>query len=113
MNPKTRIFFGPPLALLTAAQANTMEISGKINRTAERYLEMMRHHGIDLSPAERACVAHVCNFGFMAPHEIRELAFEVRQTEFQSERLDKEALAAKLEAASFADLIAVVEDLGF
>ena len=49
----------------------------------------------------------------MAPQEIRELAFEVRQTEFEYERLDKEALAAKLEAASFADLVAVVEDLGF
>ena len=113
MNPKTRIFFGPPLALLTAAQTNTMEISGKINRTAERYLEMMRHHGLDLSQAERACIAHVCDLGFMSPQEIRELAFEVRQTEFQCKRLDKEALAAKLEAASFADLVAVVEDLGF
>ncbi len=113
MNLKTRIYFGPPLALLTAAQTNTMEISGKINRTAERYLEMMRHYGLDLSQAERACIAHVCDAGFMAPQEIRELAFEVRETNFQCERLDKEALATKLEAASFADLIALVEDLGF
>ena len=113
MNPKTRIYFGPPLALLTAAQTNTMEVSGKINRTAERYLEIMRHHGLELSQAERACVAHVCDFGFMAPQEIRELPFEVRQTEFECEGLDKEALAARLEAASFEDLVAVVEELGF
>ena len=113
MNAKTRIFFGPPLARLTAAQGNTMEVSGKINRTAERYLEIMRHHGLELSPAERACIAHVCDFGFMAPQEIRALPFEVRQTEFECERLDKEALAARLEAASFADLVAMVEELGF
>ncbi len=113
MNQKSRIFFGPPLAGLTAAQTNTMEISGKINRTAERYLEIMRHHGLELSEAERACIARICDFGFMAPQEIRELPFEVRESEFESEGLDKEALAARLEAASFADLVAVVEELGF
>ena len=90
-----------------------MEISGKINRTAERYLEIMRHHGLELSRAERECIAHVCDLGFMAPQEIRELPFEVRQTEYHCDQLDKEALALKLEAASFADLVKVVEELGF
>ena len=113
MNQKSKIFFGPPLALLTAAQTNTLEVSGKINRTAERYLEIMRRHGLELSEAERACLAHICELGFMAPQEIRELPFEVRETEFEREELDKEALAARLEAASFADLVAVVEELGF
>lgn len=113
MIPNTRILFGPPLALLTAAQTGTMEISGKINRTAERYLEIMRHRGLDLSPAERACIAHVCDIGFMAPQEIRELPFEVRMTEFECEGLNKETLAARLETASFEDLVAVVEELGF
>jgi len=113
MIPNTRIFFGPPLALLTAAQTGTLKISGKINRTAERYLEIMRHHGLDLSPAESACIAHVCDIGFMAPQEIRELPFEVRETEFECDGLNKEALAARLEAASFEDLVAVVEELGF
>jgi hypothetical protein len=49
----------------------------------------------------------------MSPLEIRELADEVAMTAFESEGLDKAALAAKLEAASFADLVAVVESLGF
>ena len=49
----------------------------------------------------------------MAPEEIRELADEVRFGSFQNEGLDKEALVEKLEAASFADLVAVVESLGF
>jgi hypothetical protein len=49
----------------------------------------------------------------MSPLEISELPFEVTVTAFECEGLDKVALAAKLEAASFADLVAVVESLGF
>jgi hypothetical protein len=51
--------------------------------------------------------------GFMSPLEIRELPDEVRFTDFACEGLDKAALAEKLDAASFADLVAVVESLGF
>lgn len=110
---KTPVFFGPPLAILTDGQKNTMEISGKLNRTAERYLEIQKHHGLELSEPERRCLAHICNIGFMSPLEIRELPFEVQMTDFECEGLDKPALAAKLEAASFADLVVVVESLGF
>lgn len=110
---KTPVFFGPPLAILTDGQKNTMEISGKLNRTAERYLEILREHGVPLSEPERRCIAHICNIGFMAPLEIRELPFEVGMTAFECAGLDKPALQAKLEAASFADLVVVVESLGF
>ena len=110
---KTNVFFGPPLAILAEGQKNTMEISGKLNRTAERYLEMLRYHGMELTEPERQCLAHICNIGFMSPLEIRELPMEVELTRFECEGLDKLALAAKLEAASFADLVAVVEALGF
>ncbi|MBT4521622.1 MAG: hypothetical protein HOC23_16605 [Halieaceae bacterium] len=113
MNPKTKIYFGPPLAILTEAENNTMEISGRVNRTAERYLEMMKEHGLELSDAERACLTRVCDFGFMAPSEIREMAIDVRMSDYGIEGLDRELLAGKLEAASFADLVAVVEELGF
>ncbi|MEW6292860.1 MAG: hypothetical protein AB1544_06100 [Pseudomonadota bacterium] len=110
---KTPVFFGPPLAILTDGQKNTMEISGKLNRTAERYLEILREHGVPLSEPERRCIAHICNIGFMSPLEIRELPFEVGMTAFECAGLDKPALQAKLEAASFADLVVVVESLGF
>lgn len=110
---KTPVFFGPPLAILTDGQKNTMEISGKINRTAERYLEIQREHGVALTDAERQCIAHVCGIGWMSPQEIRELPMEVELTRFECDGLDKPALARKLEAASFADLVAVVESLGF
>jgi hypothetical protein len=49
----------------------------------------------------------------MSPEDIRELPDEVRFSEFESDDLDKEALAEKLESAAFADLVAMVEGLGF
>ena len=110
---KTPVFFGPPLAILTRGQKNTMEISGKINRTAERYLELMREHGVELTEPERQCIAHICHIGFMSTLEIRELPREVGLTHFECEGLDKAALEHKLAAASFADLVAMVESLGF
>ena len=110
---KTPVFFGPPLAILTAGQKNTLEISGKLNRTAERYLEILQSHGLDLAEPERQCLAHICHIGFMSPLEIRELPMEVSLTRFECEGLDKPALERKLLAASFADLVAAVESLGF
>ena len=113
MNKKTKIYFGPPIAELTEGQKNTMEISGKLNRTAERYLEIIKHHGVDLTVAERACLTEICDFGFMAPYEIREMPIDVRMSKYKADGFDREVLAQKLEAASTADLICVVEELGF
>lgn len=114
MNKKTKIYFGPPLSLLTENEKNTMEISGKINRTAERYLEIMRHHNtIELTKPERVCLVKICDFGFMAPYEILELADEVRAEEFEVEGLDREALIKKLESVNFVELVVMVEELGF
>lgn len=110
---KTNVFFGPPLAILAAGQKNTLEISGKLNRTAERYLEILKYHGLEISEPERLCLVHICHIGYMSSLEIRELPDEVRLTSFDCEGLDKEALAVKLDAASFADLVALVEKLGF
>lgn len=113
MNRKTQLYFGPPLAILTRSESNTLEISGKVNRTAERYLEILRYHGLKLSESERECLKQICGIGFMTPEEIFELCDEVRFSQFTSAGFDKEALANKLEAASFADLVATIEALGF
>jgi hypothetical protein len=116
VNRKSQLFFGPPLALLTKGETNTMEISGRVNRTAERYLEILRFHGLELNDAERACLIQICGIGFMSPEDIRDLPDEVRFSVFMDPRMDeaaKETLAARLEAASFADLVAMVEALGF
>ena len=113
MNKKTKIYFGPPLAILTENEKNTMAISGKLNRAAERYLEILRTHGIELTEPERRCLHKVCEAGYLAPYEILELADDVKSGEFEIDGLDTGTLVAKLEGASFADLVAVVEDLGF
>lgn len=110
---KTNVFFGPPLAILVEGQKNTLEISGKLNRTAERYLEILKHHGLKLTTPEQQCLIYLCHIGFMTPQEIRELSDEVRWTTFECPGLDKDLLAAKLAAASFADLVTMVESLGF
>lgn len=110
---KTPVFFGPPLARLTEAEKNTLEISGRLNRTAERYMALMRQHGVDLTEPEKRCIADLCGIGFMSPQEIRELPLEVDLSRFECEGLDKAALARKLRAASFADLVAMVESLGY
>ncbi len=113
MNKKTRIYFGPPLAALTENEKNTMEVSGRINRTAERYLALLRNHHVDLTEPERQCLTRICEAGFLAIDEIVDLPYEVRDVGIDIEGLDREALVRKLESASFADLVSVVEDLGY
>ena len=113
MNKKTPIYFGPPLVILTEKEKNTMEVSGKLNRAAERYLEIMRQHGVELTDPERQCLLKVCEAGYLAPYEITELADDVRDGQFAIDGLDTEVLIAKLEAASFADMVVVVEGLGY
>ncbi len=99
--------------MLTEGEANTMEISGKVNRTAERYLEILRYHGLELGDAERDCLIQICGIGFMSPEDIRDLPDDVRFSVFDDKSIDKDALADRLEAASFADLVATIEALGF
>jgi len=114
MNKKTKIYFGRPLAMLTENEKNTLEISGKINRCAERYMEILNQHNrIELNEAERECLRQICQIGYMSTLEIHELPDEVQDAECDVEGLDREALIRKLEAASFADLVALVEGLGF
>ncbi|MBE9516439.1 MAG: hypothetical protein IME93_05625 [Proteobacteria bacterium] len=114
MNKKTKIYFGPPLNTLTENEKNTLAISGKINRAAERYMAIIKQHNhIKLNDAERDCIKQVCQVGFMSTLEIHEIPDDVRYEKFDIEGLDKEALLKKLEPASYADLVAMVEDLGF
>lgn len=114
MNKKTSIYFGPPLVILTEHEKNTLQKSGKINRTAERYMEIMKQHDrIELNDAERECLTQICQIGFMSILEIHELADEVREGHFNIEGLDQPTLALKLEQAGYAELVALVERLGF
>lgn len=113
MNKKTAIYFGPPLAKHTESEKNTLMISGRLNRTAERYMEIMREHDVELSRPERECLIQICQVGFMSPQEIRGIAIDVKHGHFQIPELDKDALYQKLAQASYADLVAIVESLGY
>lgn len=113
MNAKQRIYFGPPLVVLTESEKNTMEISGRINRTAERYMAITHNHGVELSEPERECLRRICQAGYMSVEEIMDLPDEVDFARYKIDGLDNDALIAKLESASLADLVSVVEDLGY
>lgn len=112
MNAKQRIYFGPPLVILTESEKNTMEISGRINRTAERYMAITRDHGVELNNAERECLRKICETGYLSVEEILELPDEVHFARYNIDGLDNDELIAKLQSASLADLVSVVESLG-
>jgi len=111
-NKKTPIYFGPPLAQLTFSDSNTLEKSGKINRTAERYLAILERHGLDLNEAESQCLRDISMIGFMSPDEILHIADEVAEFRGTIEGLDLTALVIKLRLASFVDLVATIEKIG-
>lgn len=114
MNKKTKIYFGPPLSILTENEKNTLAISGKINRTAERYMEIIKQHShISLTDVERDYMKQVCQVGFMSTLEIHELPSDAQDADYEVEGLNRETLTKKLESASYADLVALVEELGF
>ncbi|WNO09964.1 hypothetical protein [Teredinibacter sp. KSP-S5-2] len=113
MNKKTPIYFGPPLVKHTENEPNTLLKSGRINRTAERYMALIEKHGLELTEAEQTCLKEVCQIGFMSPDDIQKMAVDVRIGNFSIPNLDTDKLAQKLEKAPFADLVATVEKLGF
>lgn len=108
MAKKTSVYFGPPLVDLTA---NAASVSGRINTAAERYLEILRRHGVDLTEEETLILGSCLSGSFVEPLLIRHLADEVADSEFADQPAAK-TLIKKLSGASFADLVATVERLG-
>lgn len=112
MNAKTKLYFGPPLAELTKNEANTLEISGRVNRTAERYLAILGHYGLVLTDAEVACLKAISMIGHLSVDEIAYIADDVEQFRDTIDNLDKAALVAKLRGASFVTLVATLDKIG-
>ena len=112
MAKKSSVYFGPPLEALTADLKGSESVSGRINRAAERYMAILELHGIDLTSQERLILGSCLSGSWAEPLLIRHLADEVEDCEWAEEPA-AQTLAAKLRAASFADLVATVEKLGF
>jgi len=112
MNVKTKMYFGPSLAALTQNEKNTLEISGRLNRTAERYLGILEQYAIELTAPEIACLKKICMVGHMSMDEIAELPHDVAQFRGYVDGLDTHAFAQKLKEAPLVALIATVDQIG-
>lgn len=112
MSKKSSVYFGPPLEALTSNLTDGDSVSGRINRAAERYLEVLKRHGLKLTEEERAILGNCLSGSLVDPLLIRHLADEVEDSELGGSKSGK-ALLAKLRNAPFADLVAEVERLGF
>lgn len=112
MSKKSSVYFGPPLEALTSNLAGEQSVSGRINTAAERYLEILKRHGLALTEKESNILGNCLSGSWVEPLTIRHLADEVEDSEFADSK-EAKALISKLKAASFADLCAEVERLGF
>lgn len=112
MAKKSSIYFGQPLEALTANVGENDSVSGRINRMADRYAAILKRHSIDLTDAEREILGNCLCGSFVEPLLIRHLADEVEDSDW-ADMPEAKSLCAKLRDASFADLVSIVESLGF
>ena len=114
MAKKSSVYFGPPLMALIEGLEDRDSVSGRINRAAERYLAILERHGLDLTDAERHVLGNCLSGSWVEPLLIRHLADEIADSEFwDAGDPAARSLVEKIRAASFADLVATVEKLGF
>jgi hypothetical protein len=106
------IHFGIPLQELANSLKPGQSLSGRLNTMAERYADIVKQHGIELTEAETQVLGDCCSGTWMEPLLIRHLADEVRASDHAWTEA-AESLAKKLDAASFADVIATIEKNGF
>ena len=121
MAKRQTVYFGPPLAALTEDLKELDTVSGRINRAAERYGEILKRHGVALTEEERCVLGKCLRVGLfgsdrarsrVGPVLILHLADTVADSEF-ADQSEARSLIDKLRAASFADLVATVEGMGF
>lgn len=112
MSKKKSIYFGIPLQELEKTVPEGDSLSGRINQAVERYQWILRKHRntIALSDDEALAVAQALMGTHIDALTIDHLGDEMRDAE-QMVGVDYIALADKLDAASFADKIALIESL--
>ena len=87
-------------------------VNGRLSVVCARYMAIMERHGLELKKEEADVLSAFLEEARAEPLLIRHLADEVRDSEFTGSPA-ADQLIAKLRGASFADLVATVERLGF
>lgn len=94
---------------MAAANIGTTDLS-RLPRAAERYAEIVKRHGIDLTDDERQVLGDCLSGTWADPLLLRHLADEVMDSDHAGTPAAT-SLAEKLRATSFADIVATVEKL--
>lgn len=112
MSRRTTIYMGKLLEEHTTNLAERDSVSGRINRTVERYISICQQHRgrVDLTVDEADFLTLFLGDDWADPLQIKYLPQEIRQA--KSDIVDVNQLADKIDNVSFADLIALVEVLG-
>jgi hypothetical protein len=84
----------------------------KLPRIAERYAEILKRHGLELTEDETQVLGDCLCGTWAEPLLLRHLADEVADSDHAGTPAAL-SLQAKLQSASFADVVATVEKLGF
>ena len=112
MGEKKTVYFGPPLMAVAKRLKGGQTLSGRLNQVAERYMAVCREHGVDLTEEEATILGNCLCGSYVETLLIRHLADEVEDSEFADQEAAK-SLIRKLRSASYADLVATIEKLGF
>lgn len=109
MSKKSSVYFGGTMQEHTSQLEPWDSISGRVNRTVDRYVAICKRHGIDLTEAERDHISRLSRAHFFGLELIEDLEGRVRRS--QSEVINVDHLADKLRRASLADLVSLIESL--
>lgn len=113
MSKKKSIYFGIPLQDLEKTVREGDSLSGRINDVAERYSWICKKHrnAISLSTDEVLAIGNALSGTFIDAMTVDHLGDEIRYAEQIVAGVNYPDLAAKLDAASFADRLALIETI--
>ncbi len=109
MAKRSSVYFSKTLVQHTSDLPDNDSVSGRINRSVERYVAIVQEHGVELTDAEIDHINGHCD-DFANILQIKYLAEEIRKT--KSDVIDTGQLADKLATVTFADLVTLMESLG-
>jgi len=110
MSKKSSVYFGPPMMAHTGNLASGDSVSGRLNRTVDRYMEICKRHALALNDAELQILAGVLSGSLADNLLIRHLADELLDSDYV-DAPEGMPLVTRLREASFVELVATVEQV--